>query len=122
VTSVQPESLSPGNEQREYWGSAAADRPGSQNLAGIKDPGVDALIDKVIFAKDRQGQVAATRALDRVLLAHHYVVPQYTAPVTRAVRWNRFGHPAVMPKNASPAFPTVWWYDQALAAKTGAAR
>ncbi len=122
VSAVQPESLSPGNEQREYWGSAAADRPGSQNIAGIKDAGIDALVDRVIFAGDRPTQVAATRALDRVLLAHHYVVPQWTAPVTRTVRWNRFGHPAVMPKNGSPAFPTVWWYDQGLADKTGAAR
>ena len=61
------ESLSPGNEQRDFWGSAAADRPGSRNLAGIKDPGIDALIDKVIYAGDREELVAATRALDRVL-------------------------------------------------------
>ncbi len=114
------ESLSPGNEQREYWGSAAADRPGAQNIAGIKDPGIDALIDTVVFAKTREDLVAATRALDRVLLAHDFVVPQWSYPYTRTARWNRFGRPEKMPQYGAPAFPTIWWYDQALAAKTGA--
>ncbi|TGD96145.1 extracellular solute-binding protein [Methylobacterium nonmethylotrophicum] len=117
-----PESLSPGNEQRDFWGSAAADRPGSRNLPGIKDPGVDALIDKVIYAGDREELVAATRALDRVLLARNYVVPQWSSNVSRTLRWNRFGHPAVLPKYGASGFPTTWWYDQGLAAKTGAAR
>jgi microcin C transport system substrate-binding protein len=122
TTSGWMQSLSPGNEQRDYWGSAAADRPGSRNLAGIKDPGVDALIEKVIFAKDRAELVAATRALDRVLLAHNYVVPQWASGVTRTVRWNRFGRPEEMPQYAAPAFPAIWWYDPALAAKAGTAR
>ena len=122
VTSGWAQSLSPGNEQRNYWGSAAADRPGSRNLAGIKDPAVDALIDKVIFAKDRNELVAATKALDRVLLAHHYVVPQWTYNKERTARWNRFARPAEMPRYGSSSFPTVWWYDEALAAKTGPAR
>jgi microcin C transport system substrate-binding protein len=114
------ESLSPGNEQRDFWGSAAADKPGSQNVAGIRDPGIDALIDRVIYAKDREDLVAATRALDRVLLAHDFVVPQWFSPVTRTARWNRFGRPEAMPRYSSPAFPTIWWFDQALAARTGA--
>lgn len=114
------QSLSPGNEQRDMWGSAAADQPGSRNLVGIKDPAIDALIDRVIFAKDRDELEAATRALDRVLLAHDYVVPQWTYPKTRTARWNRFARPAVLPKYAEPAFPSVWWWDAALAAKTGA--
>jgi microcin C transport system substrate-binding protein len=122
VTSVWPESLSPGNEQREYWGSQAAQREGSRNLAGIADPGVDALIDRVIFAKDRAELVAATRALDRVLLAHDYVVPQWTYLKQRTARWNRYGHPETMPRYGGAAFPTVWWYDEANAAKTGAPR
>jgi microcin C transport system substrate-binding protein len=122
TTSVWAQSLSPGNEQRDYWGSAAAERPGSRNIAGIRDSGVDALIDKVIFAKDRAELIAATRALDRVLLAHDYVVPQWAAGVTRAVRWNRFGRPEELPQYAAPAFPTVWWYDQGLAAKAGTVR
>ena len=91
TTAVWPQSLSPGNEQRNYWGSDAADRPGSRNLAGIKDPGVDALIDRVIFARDRNELVAATKALDRVLLAHNYIVPQWTYGKERTARWNRFG-------------------------------
>jgi microcin C transport system substrate-binding protein len=122
TTAVWGQSLSPGNEQRDFWGSSAADRPGSRNLAGIKDPAIDALIEKVIFAKDRPELVATTRALDRVLLAHHYVVPQWGSGMTRTVRWNRFGRPETMPQYAAPAFPTIWWYDEALAARTGTAR
>ncbi|WP_375410002.1 extracellular solute-binding protein [uncultured Methylobacterium sp.] len=122
TTSSWPESLSPGNEQREYWGSAAADKPGSRNLAGIKDPAIDALIERVIFAKDRPGVIAATKALDRVLLAHNFVVPQWASSVSRTLRWNRFGRPSVLPRYGSSGFPTTWWYDEALAAKTGAPR
>lgn len=116
------ESLSPGNEQRDFWGSAAADRPGSRNLAGIKDAGVDALIEKVIFAGDRAELVAATRALDRVLLAHDYVVPQWASGVSRTLRWNRFARPPTLPQYGGSGFPWTWWYDEALAAKTGVAR
>ncbi len=119
---VWGQSLSPGNEQREYWGSEAADRPGSQNLAGIKDPAIDALVDRIIFAKDRTELVATTKALDRVLLHHNYVVPQWSSSVTRVARWNRFGRPEKLPEYGSAAFPTVWWYDEALAQKTGAPR
>lgn len=122
TTSNWPESLSPGNEQREFWGSAAADNPGSRNIAGIKDAGIDALIEKLIYAQDRETLIASTRALDRALLAHNFVVPQWSSPVTRTIRWNRFGHPALLPKYGSSGFPTVWWYDEALAAKTGAPR
>jgi microcin C transport system substrate-binding protein len=122
VSAVWPESLSPGNEQREFWGSQAAQREGSRNLAGITDPGVDALIDRVIFAKNRAELVAATKALDRVLLAHDYVVPQWTYGKQRTARWDRFSHPEAMPRYGGAAFPTVWWFDEAKAAKTGAPR
>ena len=74
------ESLSPGNEQREFWGSHAADMAGSRNVIGIKNPAIDKLIERVIFTKDRADLVAATKALDRVLLWNHYVVPQWTYP------------------------------------------
>ena len=114
-----PESLSPGNEQRDFWGSRAADLPGSSNLIGIKNPAVDKLIDQVIFAKSRPDLVAATKALDRVLLWNHYVVPQWTYPYVRTARWDRFGHPDPMPKYGMEAFPTIWWWDAAKAAKTG---
>jgi microcin C transport system substrate-binding protein len=119
IVAVWPESLSPGNEQRDYWGSQAADTLGSRNYIGIKNPAVDALVDRVIFAKDRAELVAATRALDRVLLWNHYVVPQYSTDQTRTARWDRFGHPGVLPKYAEPAFPTVWWWDAEKAASIG---
>lgn len=116
------QSLSPGNEQRDFWGSAAADREGSANYAGIKDPGIDALIEKVIYAKDREDLVAATRALDRVLLAHDYVVPSWNYPFLRTARWNRFSHPEKMPEYDTDAFPTIWWFDEAKAKATGGAK
>ncbi|NVO14217.1 MAG: ABC transporter substrate-binding protein [Rhodoplanes sp.] len=119
TTSVWAESLSPGNEQRGFWGSQAADQPGSRNLIGIKDAGIDALIDQVIYAKSRADLVAATRALDRVLLAHNFVVPQWTYGKARTARWDRFGRPDKMPEYGMAAFPTVWWWDAAKAAKTG---
>ena len=119
TVAVWPESLSPGNEQRDYWGSQAADTLGSRNYIGIKNPAVDALVDRVIFAKDRAELVAATRALDRVLLWNHYVVPQYSTDQTRTARWDRFGHPGVLPRYAEPAFPTVWWWDAEKAARIG---
>jgi microcin C transport system substrate-binding protein len=113
------ESLSPGNEQRDHWGSAAADDVGSQNYAGIKNPAIDKLIERVIFTMNRAELVAATRALDRVLLWNHYVVPQWTYGKVRTARWDRFGHPEVMPKYGRDLFPTIWWWDAAKAAKTG---
>ncbi len=117
-----PESLSPGNEQRDFWGSAAADRPGSGNFVGIKNPAVDALIDRVIFAKSRDELVAATKALDRVLLWNHYVVPQWTVAKRWTAHWDRFGRPDKMPHYGEDAFPAVWWWDAAKAAKTGSGR
>ena len=111
IISAWPQSLSPGNEQRGYWGSQAADRPGSRNLAGIKNPAIDALIDRVIFAKTRQELVAATKALDRVLLWNHYVVPQWTYNKERTLRWNRFGRPDKMPEFGAADFPSIWWWN-----------
>ena len=111
------QSLSPGNEQRDFWSSAAADQPGSRNLIGIKNSAIDVLIERVIFAKDRDDLVAATKALDRALLWNFYVVPQWTYGKQRTARWDRFGHPETMPKYGAAAFPTVWWWDAAKAAK-----
>jgi len=111
------ESLSPGNEQRGFWSSQAADIPGSRNLIGIKNPAVDALIERVIYAKDRDGLVAATKALDRVLLWNFYVVPQWTYGKQRTARWDRFGHPDNMPKYGLSAFPSIWWWAADKAAK-----
>lgn len=112
------ESLSPGNEQREFWGSQFADVPGSRNTTGIKNPAIDALIDQVIFAKSRAGLIAATHALDRVLLWNFYMVPQFTYPFSRYARWDRFSH-AGLPKYARSGLPTLWWWDADKAAKIG---
>jgi len=119
VVSSWGESLSPGNEQREFWGSHAADMAGSRNIVGIKNPAIDTLIERVIFTKDRAELVAATKALDRVLLWNHYVVPQWNYPFLRTARWDRFGHPETMPKYGLSAFPALWWYDAGKAAKIG---
>ncbi|MER8553304.1 extracellular solute-binding protein [Mesorhizobium sp. M1217] len=120
VTGIFPQSDSPGNEQRDFWSSKAADAPGSRNLMGIKDPIVDALVDRVIYATDRDDLVAATHALDRVLLWNYYVVPQWHRPVVWLAYWNKFGMP-----EKQPAYLGVdtdsWWVDpvkeKALAAK-----
>jgi microcin C transport system substrate-binding protein len=120
VTGVFAQTLSPGNEQRDFWSTAAAERPGSRNLGGIKDPVVDALIDKVIFAENREDLVAATRALDRVLLWNHYMVPQYHRPVVWIAFWNKFGIPERQPEYTGVDTES-WWIDRereaALAAK-----
>lgn len=111
-----PQSLSPGNEQRDFFGSAAADAKGSRNYAGVKDKAVDALIDKVIFAESREALVVACRALDRVLNWQYYAVPQWYSAVDRIAVWDRFGRPAVQPEYAS-GFPDTWWFDPEKAAK-----
>ncbi len=108
------ESLSPGNEQREYWGSAAADTPGSRNHIGIKDLTVDALVDLIISAKTRESLIARTRALDRVLLWGFYVIPQYHIRAWRVAYWNKFGHPPKPPRYDLGL--DGWWIDAAKAA------
>lgn len=113
------QSYSPGNEQRDYFSSAAADKPGSRNFAGIKNAAVDALIDKVIFAKDRAELVAAAHALDRVLLWNHYVVPHWHAPYERVAYWDRFRRPEKGPTQ-SVGFPTIWWFDPEASAAVDA--
>ena len=97
----------------------SSDLPGSRNYVGIKNPAVDALIERVIFAKDRAELVAATRALDRVLLWNFYVVPQFTLDKSRTARWDRFNRQDPLPKYGASAFPTVWWWDAEKASKTG---
>lgn len=109
------QSLSPGNEQRGYWGSRSANQKGTRNLIGVKDKAIDALINKIIFAKNRKGLIAATRALDRVLLWHHFVVPQWHTTGSRSARWDRFGLPKTSP-GYNIGFPDTWWFDSAKAA------
>jgi microcin C transport system substrate-binding protein len=116
-----PQSLSPGNEQRDFWGSEAAGREGSRNLIGVMNPAVDKLIDKIILAGNRTDLVAATRALDRVLLWNHYVVPQWHLPFERLAMWDMFGRPAKLPARIT-SFLRVWWYDDAAAKRLADAR
>ena len=106
------QSLSPGNEQNNFWTSAAADTPGSRNYAGIKDPVVDSLVDTLIAAADRASLVTAARALDRVLLSGYYVVPHWHIRSFRVAYWNKFARPAITPKY-SLGFDS-WWIDPAL--------
>ena len=103
------QSLSPGNEQRNSWSSAAADRPGSRNLAGIKDPAVDELVELIIAAPTRESLVARTRALDRVLQWTHIVVPNWHIPYDRMVYWDKFGRPKVTPVRGAQFMS--WWID-----------
>ena len=113
------QSLSPGNEQRDFWGSQSADIEGSRNLIGIKSSAVDALIDKIIYAEDRESLITATRALDRVLLWNHYVIPNWHSRTYRIAYWNKFGRPQTQPLY-SVGFDT-WWVDPELAAALGQA-
>ncbi len=116
-----PQSESPGNEQRDFWGSEAADKEGSRNVIGIKNPAVDKLIDRLIMARDREDLVAATRALDRVLLWNQYVVPQFHTPFERLAIWDMYRHPDTLPSRNS-SFLRVWWYDEAAAKRLADAR
>ncbi len=116
IVSLRAQSLSPGNEQRYYWTSAAADESGTRNYAGIKDPVVDALVDQLINAPDRKTLVSTTHALDRVLLWGHYVVPHWHIRAHRVVYWNKFGKPDISPKYMPQPwlyFPDTWWVDAA---------
>jgi microcin C transport system substrate-binding protein len=113
---VFPQSLSPGNEQIDFWSSTKADIKGSRNIPGIKNPVVDALIEKVIEAKTREDLITATKALDRVLLWNFYVIPQWHTDRFRIAYWDIFGRPAVNPPYGIPVADT-WWVDQAKADK-----
>ena len=109
------ESLSPGNEQRDYWGSESADIPGGGNLIGIKDKAIDRLVGLVISAPDREALVTRTHALDRVLLWHYYVIPHWHITYFRVGFWDKFGRPKISPKYAL-GFIDDWWVDPAKAA------
>jgi microcin C transport system substrate-binding protein len=115
------QSFSPGNEQRDFWSSAAADVPGSRNTMGLKNAAVDKLIDKIIFAQDRAELVAATRALDRILLWSHIIVPHWDYPFERLAYWDVFGRPAKVPSQRVSASRT-WWFDAGKQKALAAAR
>jgi microcin C transport system substrate-binding protein len=102
------QSINPGNEQRNYWGSQMADEAGSANKMGIKSPVVDKLIDHIVQAQSRESLVAATRALDRVLLWNFYVIPQWYSGTFRLVYNTKLGHSATIPPFGLPIEDT-WW-------------
>lgn len=120
IVGVWGQSLSPGNEQRDFWSCEAATTPGSRNYAGICDPVVDTLIDRIIQAPTREDLVAACRALDRVLLWGHYVIPHWHIPYIRIAYWDRFGRPQTLPRHDIDLF--AWWVDPAKVAALEAAR
>ena len=107
-------SLSPGNEQAFYWGSEAADQEGTRNYMGVKDPAVDAMVEKIVASVDRAALVTAMHALDRLLLAGHYVVPLYHLTEDRVAYWDRLGRPEVTPIYGFVL--ETWWEDPVKAA------
>lgn len=111
---VQSAQLSPGSELRQYFGSETADQPGSLNWSGVKDPVVDALIDQIVNAEDRETLVATTRALDRVLLWNFYRILTYGSAVERYAYWGNLERPGRYPARGldlGSAVPVLWWHD-----------
>ncbi len=109
------QSESPGNEQRSYWGSYTANENGTSNYTGIQDPVIDELIELVIQAPDRESLVVRTRALDRVLLWGHYVIPQYHIQGDRIIYWDKFSRPETPVRYG--VYLSRWWHDQEKAAR-----
>jgi microcin C transport system substrate-binding protein len=109
-------SLTPGIELQNMWDSRQASVDGSGNLSGIQNPAIDALIEKIVLAKSRKELVTAARAIDRVLRAGHYWVPQWFKAAHHVVYWDKFSYPAVKPKY-DRGIPDTWWYDSEKAAK-----
>jgi microcin C transport system substrate-binding protein len=114
IYGIWAQTLVPGNEQIDYWGSGSVDQPGSRNYVGIADPAIDELIRRIIFAPNREELVATTRALDRVLLAHHYVVPLFYSKAIRVAYWNHLAHLKELPYYGT-GFPDAWWSKNATA-------
>ncbi|MBF0108122.1 MAG: ABC transporter substrate-binding protein [Magnetococcales bacterium] len=113
VVGVFGQSQSPGNEQRDMWHSQSADVPGSRNIMGLKNPAVDALVEKIIYATDRKALVTACHALDRVLLAGHYLVPNWHLNYHRIAYWDRFARPEHPPLYYTPGgWLMSWWLKQ----------
>lgn len=102
------QSSSPGNEQRNFWGSEKADIKGSRNYIGVKDPVIDNIIEKIIQAPNREELVALTRALDRILLAQYYVIPQWHIDYWRIAYWTKLGRPENL-SGLTPAISDTWW-------------
>jgi microcin C transport system substrate-binding protein len=120
ISSLFPQSLSPGNEQRDFWGSAAADQPGGRNEIGIKDPVVDEIIEKLIAAQDRETLITYCRALDRILQWKHVVVPNWHLGAVRIAYWDKFGRPDKLPEPTYGIGVSAWWIDPAKEAAMNA--
>ena len=116
ISTYWRQTLSPGNEQRNFWSSKASQSQGSRNYAGISDPIVDELIERQIAAPNRETQVAVTRALDRILLWGHYVIPGSHSSTYRMAYWNKFSHLPEPARNGL-GFPDTWWWDADKAAQ-----
>lgn len=114
-------SLTPGVEQRNIWSAKAADIRGGLNIGGVKDPAVDVLIEKIIDAKDRASLIAATRALDRVILHNHYVIPQWNKGSHTLAWWDKYSRPNLKPRYAR-GIVDLWWYDPDKASAIEAAK
>jgi len=121
TTSVFGQSLSPGNEQFDYWSSKSADIKGSRNLIGVRDPAVDDILEKLVRANSREELLAACHALDRLLQWQYYVVPQWHIGSYRIAYWDKFGQPAIAPKYGLDV-TDAWWIDAAKAQKITAAQ
>ena len=115
IVTSWPQTESPGNEQRDYWHSMAADQPGSRNLAGLRNPAVDELVERLIAAPDRPALVACARALDRLLQWQFLCIPNWYLPGDRIAFWDRFGYP-----DPKPDVGTTWlyWWEDADKART----
>ncbi len=109
IMHVIPQSETPGNEQRDFWGSGKADTKGSRNVAGIKNPVVDEIIEDIIDAQTREDLKVRTHALDRILLWNHYMIPGWHLGKSRVAYWDKFQMPAIKPKDGIGF--TTWWID-----------
>lgn len=102
------QSQSPGNEQRDFWNSKKADMNGSRNYTGIKSDVIDEIIEEIIKAPSREDLIVRTRSLDRVLLANHYVIPQWYFDKWRIAYWSKLGFPEGLSPQI-PGFTELWW-------------
>ncbi len=120
IVGIWPQSLTPGNEQRDFFGSDSADRPGSRNMAGVRNPAVDQLIDAIVRASTKEDLYAAVAALDRVLLWNHYVIPHWHSGTFRVAYWTRLKRPDTVPPY-SLGFDG-WWVDGSSVAEGASGR
>ena len=109
--------ISPGNEQKNWWGSKAADQPGSMNISGVKNPIIDEIIEKLIMSENREDLIIYSRVLDRLLLFNHYLIPQFHIGHYRVAYWNKYSKPKISPKY-DLGFD-FWWFDTSKNNKLG---